>query len=287
MTTTLGASERPSLKSKVKEHWERETCGTRYGESSDRQQYFAEISASRYALEPYIPPFADFASANGRSVLEIGVGAGADFENWCEHAAHATGVDLTERGIALTAERLSLKGVSPQRYALRTADAENLPFGDNSFDIVYSWGVLHHSPNTERCFAEALRVLRPGGQLKAMVYHTPSWTGLMLQLQHGIARGRFRMTMKDALFNHLESPGTKAYTLAEAGEFLRRTGFTTIQLAAKLSPGDLLTINPSGKYQSSFFRVIWRIYPRWLVRSLGDRMGLGLLISATKPIHTN
>jgi ubiquinone/menaquinone biosynthesis C-methylase UbiE len=284
---TLETGERPSLKAKVKEHWERETCGTRYGESSDRKQYFAEISASRYALEPYIPPFADFASALGRSVLEIGVGAGADFENWCEHAEHATGVDLTERGIALSAERLSLKGVAPQRYTLRTADAENLPFADNSFDIVYSWGVLHHSPNTERCFAEAWRVLRPGGQLKAMVYHTPSWTGLMLQLQHGIARGRFGMTMKDALFNHLESPGTKAYTLGEANEFLDRTGYANIRLATKLGPGDTLTINPSGKYQSSFFRLIWRIYPRWLVRGLGDRLGLNLLITATKPVAVN
>lgn len=281
MATTVEMND-ASRKAEVKQHWERETCGTRYGESQDRRKYFAEISASRYTLEPYIPPFAEFGSASGRSILEIGVGAGSDFENWCAHAGHATGVDLTERGITLTAERLGLNGISPQRYTLRTADAESLPFADGTFDIVYSWGVLHHSPDTERCFEEALRVLRPGGQLKAMIYHTPSWTGLMLQLQHGIARGRIRMTMKEAIYHHLESPGTRAYTLGEAREVLNRIGYTDISLSSKLSPSDLLTIHPSDKYESLFFRLIWRAYPRWLVRRLGDKRGLNLLITATK-----
>lgn len=282
MDTPVETNGQASQKAAVKRHWEHETCGTRYGESRDRLEYFAELSASRYALEPYIPLFADFASAAGRSILEIGVGAGGDFGNWCAHAGHATGVDLTEQGIALTAERLRLSGISPERHTLRTADAEALPFADNSFDIVYSWGVLHHSPNTERCFQEALRVLRPGGQLKAMVYHTPSWTGVMLQLQHGIAGGRFRMTMKEAIYRNLESPGTKAYTLDEARAFLRRIGYSNIDVSPKLGPGDLLTIKPSGKYKSRFFRMIWRTYPRWLVRSFGDKWGLNLLITATK-----
>ncbi|GAC1446596.1 MAG: hypothetical protein NVSMB56_06780 [Pyrinomonadaceae bacterium] len=282
MATNLLEHDDAQLKAQVKQHWERETCGIRYGESQERRRYFDEISTSRYALEPYILPFADFPCAVGETVLEIGVGAGSDFENWCEHAAHATGVDLTERGIALTTERLQLKGIAPERYTLQTADAENLPFADASFDIVYSWGVLHHSPNTARCFAEALRVLRPNGQLKAMVYHVPSWTALMLQLQHGIARVQLGLTMKAALYNHLESPGTKSYTLDEARAMLGRVGFENVKVESKLSPGDLLTIKPSEKYQSKLFKFIWQIYPRWLVRSLGDTYGLNLMLTANK-----
>src|SRR5688500_2387277 len=120
------------LKSQVKEHWEAEPCGSRYAEAEDgagdRRAYFRQIATARYALEPYIPVFANFPSAAGKNVLEIGVGAGSDFANWCKYAGHATGVDLTEAAIVLTRERLGLDGVSPDRYSLRQSDAENLPF---------------------------------------------------------------------------------------------------------------------------------------------------------------
>ena len=273
------------LKSKVKDYWEDETCGTRYGNETDRERYFEEISDTRYKLEPYIPSFADFRSATNKRVLEIGVGAGTDFQNWCAFAAHATGVDLTDHSVSLTRERLNLSSVPPGKYTLLTSDAENLPFPDCSFDIVYSWGVLHHTPNTYGAFQEAYRVLRPGGSLKAMIYHHPSWTGLMLYVRYALARGRISTRMKRIIYEHLESPGTKVYTTDEANELLNGIGFTDIKLSTKLGPGDLLIIKPSKKYDAAFFKVIWRVYPRWLIRLLGNRYGLALLITATKSVY--
>ena len=279
----MAIPSKPVLKANVKEHWERETCGTRYGNETDRKSYFDEISASRYELEPYIHSFADFQSASGKTVLEVGVGAGADFQNWCRHAAHATGVDLTERAISLTGERLQLNCVPPEKYKLLSTDAENLPFDDNSFDIVYSWGVLHHTPDTRRAFEEVFRVLKPGGSVKAMIYHDPSWTGLMLYIQHALMRGHPSRKIKEVVFEHLESPGTKTYTVGEARQFLGEIGFCNVELTTRLGPGDLLMIKPSKKYDSAFFKMIWKIYPRWFVRLMGDRYGLSLLIAASKP----
>lgn len=275
--------EPATLKGRVKEHWEREACGTRYGSDKDRKLFFDEISAARYRLEPFVLEFADFASAANKSILEIGVGAGADFQNWCRHARHATAVDLTEKAIALTRERLELNCVPSEKYSLQTADAENLPFEDNSFDLVYSWGVLHHTPDTQRAFREVCRVLKPGGIVKAMIYHVPSWSGFMLYLRCGLARGRIGMTMKEAIYSDLESPGTKAYTLDEARDLVAQAGFGKARVSAKLGSGDLLTIKPSSKYASPVFRLIWRVYPRWAVRALGDKYGLDLLIEAQKP----
>jgi ubiquinone/menaquinone biosynthesis C-methylase UbiE len=272
-----------TLKAKVKQHWEDETCGIRYGESTDRQAYFREISESRYELEPYIPPFADFAGAKGKRMLEIGVGAGSDFENWCRHADHASGIDLTERAISLTRERLQLDGFSPEKYSLQTADAENLPFADESFDMIYSWGVLLCTPDTQRAFQEAYRVLKPGGMIKAMVYHIHSWGALQLYLLHGLARGKLTTTMKQVMYEHLESPGTKGYTLAEARQLLEASGFEQIKVWTKLSLGDMLTLKLSKKYQSPIYKVISSLYPRWLVRLMGDKYGMNLMMIGIKP----
>jgi hypothetical protein len=127
------------------------------------------------------------------------------------------------------------------------------------------------------------RVLKPGGVAKAMIYHVPSWGGLMLYLRNGVARGRLNLTMKEAIFADLESPGTKAYSRDEARSLLLEAGFENITAFTKLGPGDLLTIKPSMKYSAPIYRLIWRVYPRWFVRLIGDRYGLELLIEAKKP----
>lgn len=140
----------PELKERVRRFWESEACGERYGHDQDRV---------RYELEPEIIDFADFASAHGKRVLEIGVGMGSDFVRWLRAGATATGIDLTERAVAITRERVAAEGFHAD---VRVADAEALPFDDEQFDIVYSWGVLHHTPDTARAINEARRVLVPG-----------------------------------------------------------------------------------------------------------------------------
>lgn len=278
-----GTAQSRDLKRRVREHWQDETCGVRYGVAADRLAWFRDIARKRYELEPYIPGFARFSEAEGASVLEIGVGAGSDFLEWCLHAHHATGIDLTDAGIALTRERLSLEGIPASRYELRTADAESLPFADNSFDIVYSWGVLHHTPDTERAYAEVYRVLKLGGVMRTMIYHVPSWTGIMLYLVHGLARGRPLLGLKGAIYHHLESPGTKAYTRAEGRKLAEQAGFEGVTVPTRLGPGDLLLIEPSKKYQSGAFKLAAALYPRPLIRLIGDRMGLYLLLEGRKP----
>ena len=119
--------------------------------------------------------------------MEVGVGAGTDFVNWVRNGAIATGVDLTQSGVALTGERLEIEGLEAD---VRVADAESLPFADDSFDIVYSWGVLHHSPDTPRAIEEVRRVLRPAGTALVMIYHAWSWMGFTLWWLHCAAKIR-------------------------------------------------------------------------------------------------
>jgi len=205
-----------------------------------------------------------------------------DFSQWPKFRHKPVGIDLTEAGIQHTKARLETIGITNSEYSLLVADAEYLPFQTSQFDLVYAWGVFHHSPNTDKCFHEAFRVLKPGGTLKAMIYHTPSWTGLMLWLRYALLTGKIVMSLKEVAFKYLESPGTKIYSVSEGRKLVCNAGFVDICLSTQLSPGNLLSIRPSHKYQSLVYRLIWKIYPRSLVKLLGNRLGSYLLIRAKK-----
>ena len=125
------------------------------------------------------------ASASSRSAS----GSARTSSSSCAAGAEATGVDLTEAAVEAVRERLALEGLEAE---LRVADAESLPFGDGEFDLVYSWGVIHHTPDTERALAEVRRVLRPGGEARIMLYSRRSWVALGVWLRYGVLRGRPR-----------------------------------------------------------------------------------------------
>jgi SAM-dependent methyltransferase len=258
-------------KTAVADFWNAEPCGTRYlGEKSE----FEEHSRARYQLEPHIFDFAGFTSARGLRVLEIGVGIGADYEQWLKAGAIATGVDLSTSSLERAQRRCELAGFVPD---LRLADAENLPFGSNSFDVVYSYGVMHHSPNTAKCLTEARRVLKPGGEARIMLYHHASLTGIMLWLRYGIWRTQ---SIRRCVYENLESPGTKTFTRNEA--FMLMHDFKNVNIDQVFSPGDLLLHQPSHKFRGPQYRLLWKVFPRGLLRICCRNWGLFLLITAQK-----
>ena len=265
------ASPAAGLKEEVRDFWNADPCGSRY--LGDRADFEAHARA-RYELEPYIHEFAGFAQSRGRKVLEIGVGMGADYLEWLRAGAQATGVDLSSTSLEKAKQRCEIAGYAAD---LRVSDAEHLPFPNDTFDIVYSYGVMHHSPDTPQCIREARRVLKPQGTLRIMIYHHPSLTGFMLWLRYGLLRGK---SLRQCVHDHLESPGTKSYTPEEARAML--DGFEQIEFRQAFSPGDLLLNEPSARFQGLAYRMVWRLYPRFLARRFGSRLGLFLLISARK-----
>ena len=161
------------LKARVHDFWQANPCGAKFARSEiGSREFFAELEQHRYATEWHIPNVVEFERWRDRDVLEVGCGLGTDGVNFARHGARYTGVDLTEASIELVRERFALEGMPAE---LRTADAENLPFADASFDLVYSHGVLHHTPDTQRAINEVHRVLRPGGVAMVMLYHRNSF----------------------------------------------------------------------------------------------------------------
>lgn len=281
----MGTDTLIAEKGRVRRFWEAEPCGSRYLEqpaSAPRErgeewsaENFAAHSRIRYALEPHIPGFAKFELARGKKVLEIGVGMGADYLQWLKAGAQATGVDISPASIERARLRCELAGYC--KADLHLADAENLPFADESFDVVYSYGVMHHSPNTAQCIQEAWRVLKCGGEARIMLYHHPSVTGMLLWLRYGMGRCK---SLRQCVYDHLESPGTKSYRRGEVTCLMQ--GFRNVEKRLVFSPGDLLLHAPSRRFQSQIYRRLWKVYPRWLVKRVAGRWKLFLLVTATK-----
>jgi SAM-dependent methyltransferase len=202
-----------SGKAEVRAYWEAAPCGSKHADAAEgTAEYFAQVERARYELEPFIHRFADFEGSRGLRLLEIGIGLGTDFIQAVRAGAIATGVDLTERSIALTRRRLKLEGLHAD---LQQADAEHLPFRDECFDRVYSWGVLMVTPDTPKAISEALRVLRPGGRLCAMIYSRHSWLAYGLWLRYALGTGRPWRSLDEVIGSHIESKGMKAYTTSQ------------------------------------------------------------------------
>lgn len=161
------------LKERVRAFWQEHPCGTKFSDAGiGTREFFERVEAHRYEKEGHIPAAADFAGAGGLRVLEIGCGLGTDGAQFAKAGANYTGVDLTAAAIELARERFRLFSL---RGDFRVADAENLDFPDDTFDLVYSHGVLHHTPDTARAVREIHRVLKPGGRAVVMLYHRDSY----------------------------------------------------------------------------------------------------------------
>lgn len=261
----------------MREFWERASCGEElYLNGRDRSGYERQARI-RYELEPFIPGFARFNEARGKRALEIGVGLGADHQRFAEAGAILYGIDLTQRAVTVTEHRLSQFGLKSN---LDVGDAESLRYPDSYFDVVYSWGVVHHSPDTPRAISEVWRVLKSGGVARIMIYHKHSMVGYMLWVRYALLKFHPTMTLADIYARYLESPGTKAYSVKEARHLFQ--SFTRVEISTQLTHGDLLTSSAGQRHRGFALSAARLIWPRALIRRFFPGHGLFMLITATK-----
>jgi SAM-dependent methyltransferase len=290
------------LKERVRAFWQAHPCGTKFSDAEmGTREFFERVEAHRYAKEWHIPDAADFAGARGLRVLEIGCGLGTDGAQFAKAGACYTGIDLTEAAIDLARKRFEISGLPGE---FRVADAEHLDFADDSFDLVYSHGVLHHTPDTARAVQEIHRVLKPGGRAIVMLYHRGSYNyrvGIrmlrragagLLKSESGI-RVVHRLTGEplDSLREHAGlltgrndgdassdeflsqstdgagNPLARVYSRREARELFK--GFREVELRAYF-------------LNKRFIPLIGKLLPRSIESALASRWGWHLWIYATK-----
>ena len=260
---TTGGKSDSTTNEDVRHYWDQEACGTYQSVVGDLQElspeWFASVERHRYAMEPFIHTIAQFPTHCGKTVLEVGVGAGTDHLQWARAGAVCYGVDLTQRAIDTTQAHLALHGL---RSNLQRIDAETLPFPDGYFDVVYSWGVIHHSAHPEQIIREIRRVLRPGGRFIGMMYARHSLVVLKLWVKHALLKGRPWRSWADLVAHHMESPGTKAYTVPELNKLWSE--FSSCETTQILTPYD------------------GNRFPRCLRRWFRDRWGFFIAVHARK-----
>ena len=249
----------------VQGFWDKTPCGTREIRLPEgSREFFDRIEAERDEREPFIADFAKFHARRGQAVLEIGVGAATDFIRFARAGACLSGIDLTAHAVELAKKRLALEGLSAD---IRRSDAENLPFPDGGFDFVYSWGVIHHTENTPRAAQEIVRVTKPGGTVCVMIYHRHSLVALQCWILNALLKGRPFRSLREVIAAHIESAGTKAYTIPEARELF--SSLRNVRVTPVVTPYDV-------RLTRSYF------LPHWFRKLLPGRLGWFLVVEGTK-----
>lgn len=235
-----------ALKEAAVEQWTADPCGAVVSEGElGTRPYFERLMQARVEYAPWMPDELGYAGTAGLDVLDVGCGQGIDVANYALAGARATGIDLTPRHVELARKHLDALGLEA---TLVNGDAEALPFPDDSFDRVSSNGVLHHTPDMPAALREILRVLRPGGEARIIVYNKRSFHYWLTQvLWQGVLRGGLlrERSMAGVLSSGVEystigaRPLVNVYTPRQLGEMLREAGFTDVEVRVRhFQPSD-------------------------------------------------
>jgi SAM-dependent methyltransferase len=249
----------------VKNYWDNRPCNVRHSSKElGSKEYYDEVEVKKFFVEPHILSFTDFPSWKGKKVLEIGCGIGTAAVNFARHGADYTGVELSEESLKLTQKRFEVYDLCG---SFHLGNAEHLstflPEG-SKFDLVYSFGVIHHSPNPSNIIKQIANHMHKDSVLKIMLYAKNSWKAFMIE--EGIDQPEAQSGCPIAF----------TYTKEEAQELLgERYNIIDIQqdhiFPYKIEP----------YRQSEYIKVPWFAnMPEDMFKALENKLGWHMLITA-------
>jgi ubiquinone/menaquinone biosynthesis C-methylase UbiE len=217
------------------EQWTADPCGANgAGGEQGSNSYFEQLLQGRFEYAPWMPDELGYDEARGLRILDVGCGQGIDVYRYALAGADTTGIDLTPRHVELARAHLAAMGVEAE---ILEGDAEDLPFEEATFDRVSSNGVLHHTPDMPAALREILRVLKPGGEARIIVYNKRSFHYWLTQvLRHGVVEGGLlrERSMAGVLSSGVEfsrvgaRPLVNVYTPRQVRNMLETAGFTAV-----------------------------------------------------------
>jgi len=268
LTNQIESTPRDHLQAESKGWWEANPMSYDWHRTlqapEGSREFYEEIdrrffsSSSFYRGERPFEKWIPLDRLRGKRVLEIGCGLGTHAQLLSEAGCDLTCIDLTDKAVENTRRRLELRGLAAD---IRRMDAEKLDFPDGEFDLVWSWGVIHHSSDTERIIRQVFRVLKPGGEFRLMVYHRRSLSGLYC-LGRGFLTGKFfkGMSAQEILSFYTDGYLARFYTRQELQALLTRCGFSRAETQVLGQKSELLPLPGTGA-SGSVKRVLLRGIP--------------------------
>ena len=219
----------------VRQYWNNRPCNIKHSTAQiGSREYFDEVEKRKYFVEPHIPKFAEFEKWKDRKVLEIGCGIGTDAVNFARSGAVYTGVELSEESLNLTIKRFKVFKLSGEFLLGDVEELETL-LNNRTFDLIYSFGVLHHTPNFEVALSKIRRFCDAQTQFKFMVYSKNSWKNAMIQIGY------------DQPESQSGCPIANTYSIEEVEVILNRVGFEVV--SAQLDHIFPYKVEPYKKYE--------------------------------------
>ena len=169
-----------TLEEKIQRYWNNQPCNINHGDSEPGSlEFFKQVSARRYRVEPHIAEFAGFHLWAGKRVLEIGPGIGSDAAEFARNGAEYYAIDYSEESVKLARQRFVVEELEGEFFCGDASDAATY-VGLAPMDLVYSYGVIHHFPALDRILDNVYDILNPGGEFRFMVYAKNSWKQAMI-----------------------------------------------------------------------------------------------------------
>jgi ubiquinone/menaquinone biosynthesis C-methylase UbiE len=293
----------------IKNYWNENPVGTNFIEKDFVQkevgkQFFLEYDQFRYTIEPHIPGELSKTDWQGKKTLEIGLGQGADSMLLINRGAKFNGIDLTEESIYRLKERFKIFNLPYE--SLGVADARKISFPDNTFDIVYTHGVIHHSPYMDEIINEIHRVLKPGGKFVLMVYHKNSvnyWLNIFVIRRIGLFLiTAFRPLVKlgskltgdseERLHRHIQNFKQQGLSYLSMKNFVHKNTdgpdnvWSTVWSKKSIKPL-LSRFSSVDKFRVHYLNErhlmgLQKILPKGFKKKLGEKFGWHLWVYATK-----
>ena len=165
----------------VRDYWNNRPCNLRHSQSPvGTREYFEEVEARRYANEPHNYTFPEFERWRGKRVLEIGCGIGTDAVNFARAGADYTGIDLSAESVKLAKRRFEVFDLKGEIFEANAEELDTVFDSHEKFDLIYSFGVIHHAPRPERVINCLPKLVAPDGELRIMLYAKNSWKNILI-----------------------------------------------------------------------------------------------------------
>lgn len=264
----------------VRDYWNNRPCNIRHStQPVGTKGYFDEVEARKYFVEPHIPAFANFPQWRGKRVLKIGCGIGTDTISFARHGAQVTTVDLSDKSMDLARTRAKVFGLEDRiRFCPGNAEELSAFVPVEPYDLIYSFGVIHHTPHPGAVLAQLRQYTHPGTVVKVMVYYKWTWkVGWILATE---GRGQF-WKLDDLIAKSSEAqtgcPITYTYSRKSGKAHVEQHGFKVTDVAVD-------HIFPYRIPEYVQYRYVREPYFAWmppaLFRAMEKRLGWHLCLTA-------